>query len=66
MKVTRYDNIAKTEVGAWENETKWDCFHQGELGQRRGHENKVRNKENFQSRNFKEDVSESFLIARKK
>jgi hypothetical protein len=31
-----------------------------ELSQHRGHENKGKNKENFQSKNFKEDVPENF------
>lgn len=40
------------------------CFLQKELSQHRRHDHKVRNKENFQNRNSKEDVSESFLIAK--
>lgn len=39
-------------------------FHQKELSQHRGHENKVRSKGNFQNRNLKENISESFLIAK--
>ena len=39
------------------------AFHWRELSQHGGHENKLRHKENRQIRNFKEDVSESFLMA---
>ena len=38
------------------------AFYWRELSQYGGHENKVRNEENCQIRNFKEDSSESFLM----
>lgn len=38
------------------------AFHWRELSQHGEHENKVRNKENHQIGNFKEDISESFLM----
>lgn len=44
---------------------KWDRmlpFYWRELSQYGGHENKVRNKENCQIRNFKEQISERFLM----